>query len=199
MLAMNAIGYDAMVVGNHEYNFGLDALRARARAARFPWLSANTETERLAAALRAVPAQDRGRREGRGHRHHDARDPAVGEAGEHPRPLVARSGGGGAQARSTALAPEHPDVILAAVHGGLGRDPETGAREPERPAGREPGVVAGRALPAARGGDLRPQRTGASPGAASTACCWCSRATGRWTWRAWTSRSSASPAGASSS
>src|SRR5712691_11178987 len=43
MLAMNALGYDAMVVGNHEFNFGLKNLdRARADA-RFPWLSANTE------------------------------------------------------------------------------------------------------------------------------------------------------------
>ena len=42
MLAMNALGYDAMVVGNHEYNFGLKNLdRARADA-NFPWLSANT-------------------------------------------------------------------------------------------------------------------------------------------------------------
>ena len=43
MLAMNALGYDAMVVGNHEFNFGLKNLdRARADA-HFPWLSANTE------------------------------------------------------------------------------------------------------------------------------------------------------------
>jgi 2',3'-cyclic-nucleotide 2'-phosphodiesterase / 3'-nucleotidase len=41
MLAMNAIGYDAMVVGNHEFNFGLTNL-ARARAdAHFPWISSN--------------------------------------------------------------------------------------------------------------------------------------------------------------
>ena len=33
MLAMNAIGYDAMVVGNHEFNFGLKNL-AKARAGR---------------------------------------------------------------------------------------------------------------------------------------------------------------------
>ena len=38
--AMNHIGYDAMAVGNHEFNFGLDVL-ARARAqAEFPFLSA---------------------------------------------------------------------------------------------------------------------------------------------------------------
>jgi 2',3'-cyclic-nucleotide 2'-phosphodiesterase/3'-nucleotidase len=43
--AMNHIGYDAMAVGNHEFNFGLDVL-ARARAqADFPFLSANTIEE----------------------------------------------------------------------------------------------------------------------------------------------------------
>jgi 2',3'-cyclic-nucleotide 2'-phosphodiesterase/3'-nucleotidase len=41
MLAMNAIGYDTMVVGNHEFNFGLKNI-AKARAdAHFPWISAN--------------------------------------------------------------------------------------------------------------------------------------------------------------
>jgi 2',3'-cyclic-nucleotide 2'-phosphodiesterase/3'-nucleotidase len=41
MLAMNAIGYDAMVVGNHEFNFGLNNI-ARARSdAHFPWISSN--------------------------------------------------------------------------------------------------------------------------------------------------------------
>jgi 2',3'-cyclic-nucleotide 2'-phosphodiesterase/3'-nucleotidase len=45
MLVMNHLRYDAMVLGNHEFNFGLKVLdRARADA-RFPWLSANTETE----------------------------------------------------------------------------------------------------------------------------------------------------------
>ena len=44
MLAMNRIGYDAMVVGNHEFNFGLESLGAARASARFPWLSANTET-----------------------------------------------------------------------------------------------------------------------------------------------------------
>ena len=42
MLAMNRLGYRAMVLGNHEFNFGLANIE-RARAdARFPWLSANT-------------------------------------------------------------------------------------------------------------------------------------------------------------
>ncbi len=41
MRAMNSLGYAAMVVGNHEFNFGLKNLsRARAEA-RFPWISSN--------------------------------------------------------------------------------------------------------------------------------------------------------------
>jgi 2',3'-cyclic-nucleotide 2'-phosphodiesterase/3'-nucleotidase len=42
MLAMNALSYDAMAVGNHEYNFGLKVLEKARHEARFPWLSANT-------------------------------------------------------------------------------------------------------------------------------------------------------------
>jgi 2',3'-cyclic-nucleotide 2'-phosphodiesterase/3'-nucleotidase len=41
MLAMNAIGYDAMVVGNHEFNFGLKNLAKARSEARFPWISSN--------------------------------------------------------------------------------------------------------------------------------------------------------------
>ena len=42
MLAMNSLSYDAMTVGNHEYNFGLKVLEKARQEARFPWLSANT-------------------------------------------------------------------------------------------------------------------------------------------------------------
>lgn len=41
MLAMNSLGYDAMVPGNHEFNFSLKNLNAARDAARFPWISAN--------------------------------------------------------------------------------------------------------------------------------------------------------------
>src|SRR3954470_19519508 len=44
MRAMNAAGYDAMVLGNHEFNFGLKNLAAARATAQFPWLSANTKT-----------------------------------------------------------------------------------------------------------------------------------------------------------
>ena len=42
MLVMNALQYDAMAVGNHEYNFGLKVLEKARSEAQFPWLSANT-------------------------------------------------------------------------------------------------------------------------------------------------------------
>lgn len=42
MLVMSALKYDAMAVGNHEYNFGLKVLEKARREANFPWLSSNT-------------------------------------------------------------------------------------------------------------------------------------------------------------
>ncbi|MEO8585805.1 MAG: bifunctional UDP-sugar hydrolase/5'-nucleotidase [Acidobacteriota bacterium] len=40
--AMSAMRYDAMSVGNHEFNFGLAVLRKAQKESSFPWLSANT-------------------------------------------------------------------------------------------------------------------------------------------------------------
>jgi 2',3'-cyclic-nucleotide 2'-phosphodiesterase/3'-nucleotidase len=40
--AMNAIGYDAAALGNHEFNYGLDTLRAFEEQCDFPLLSANS-------------------------------------------------------------------------------------------------------------------------------------------------------------
>ena len=39
--AMNRIGYDAMAVGNHEFDFGRERLERSRREARFPFLSGN--------------------------------------------------------------------------------------------------------------------------------------------------------------
>lgn len=41
--AMNLVGYDAAVIGNHEMNFGLSVLRRSLGQSRFPWLAANLE------------------------------------------------------------------------------------------------------------------------------------------------------------
>lgn len=37
----NAMRYDAMAVGNHDFNFGLDTLWKAKRESKFPWLAAN--------------------------------------------------------------------------------------------------------------------------------------------------------------
>ena len=39
--AWNALGLDAAVFGNHEFDFGPDVLQQRIRESRFPWLGAN--------------------------------------------------------------------------------------------------------------------------------------------------------------
>ncbi len=43
--AMNLIGYDAMAIGNHDFNFGLEVLGRAREQANFPFLSANTVDE----------------------------------------------------------------------------------------------------------------------------------------------------------
>lgn len=48
---MNAMGYDGAAVGNHEFDFGIEGLRARENQAEFPFLAANlldVETGELA-------------------------------------------------------------------------------------------------------------------------------------------------------
>ena len=39
--ALNAVGLDAAALGNHDFDWGVDTLRARIRQARYPWLAAN--------------------------------------------------------------------------------------------------------------------------------------------------------------
>ncbi len=52
MLAMNALHYDSMTVGNHEYNFGLKVLEKARSEAKFPWLSANTYNAEVTGKIR---------------------------------------------------------------------------------------------------------------------------------------------------
>lgn len=42
---LNELGYDAAVMGNHEFNYGLDMLNRAVQASKFPWLSANIVDE----------------------------------------------------------------------------------------------------------------------------------------------------------
>src|ERR1700683_1417120 len=41
ILVCNAMHYDAMAVGNHEFNFGLDVMWKAKSESHFPWLAAN--------------------------------------------------------------------------------------------------------------------------------------------------------------
>ncbi|MGH1553913.1 hypothetical protein ACRAWF_23950 [Streptomyces sp. L7] len=44
--AMNAIGYDAAALGNHEFNYGIETLRKFEDQCRFPLLGANARWTR---------------------------------------------------------------------------------------------------------------------------------------------------------
>jgi 2',3'-cyclic-nucleotide 2'-phosphodiesterase/3'-nucleotidase len=124
--AMNAIGYDAMAVGNHEFNFGLHTLWRLKEQARFPILGANVVSTyhdhvrdfepylirnlggvRVAILGMVTPAIPRW--ELPEHR-----------AGYEFRDLVET-----AQRRVPELR-RKADLVIVIVHSGLGRDPETG-------------------------------------------------------------------------
>ena len=138
MLAMNALGYDAMVVGNHEYNFGLANLEAARKAARFPWLSANTRVAPggLEAFAPYVVKTVAG-----------VKVAVIGvttaavpewEKPENIQGLSFDTAEEGVRRALAALEPEHPDLVIAAVHGGIDRDPETGVVRPGEKPGENP-------------------------------------------------------------
>jgi 2',3'-cyclic-nucleotide 2'-phosphodiesterase/3'-nucleotidase len=45
VLALNRLGYDAAVIGNHEFNYGMAVLNKAVAESEFPWLSANIVKE----------------------------------------------------------------------------------------------------------------------------------------------------------
>jgi 2',3'-cyclic-nucleotide 2'-phosphodiesterase/3'-nucleotidase len=144
MLAMNRMGYDAMVVGNHEFNFGLRNLAAARDAARFPWLSANTRTNGTVSPFAPYLVKTVG----------GVKVAVVGvttsaipewEKPEHTRGLEWVLPEEGVERSLEELESEKPDVVLAAVHGGLDRDPATGERRPgDRPGENSVWVIAER-------------------------------------------------------
>lgn len=128
MLSMNVLGYDAMVVGNHEFNYGLKNLTRAREEAKFPWLSANTIVASDAAVKPFAPYVVKtiaGVRVG-----------VVGittplipvwELPENYRGLRWRSGIEAARAQVAELrAKERPDIVIVAGHTGLDRDLKTG-------------------------------------------------------------------------
>ena len=124
MTAMNALKYDAMVVGNHEYNYGLPNLRLAQKQARFPWLSANTTNTGGAGFVPYILKTVSG-----------VRVAIIGlttggipnwERPEHYRGLAWEDQVEAARRTLTAVAAKKPDVTVLAVHGGLDRDLKTG-------------------------------------------------------------------------
>jgi 2',3'-cyclic-nucleotide 2'-phosphodiesterase / 3'-nucleotidase len=134
MLAMNELGYDAAVLGNHEFNYGLKNLAAARRMARFPWLSANTRTgdalppfaPYLVKTVAGVKVSVIG-----------VTTAAIPqwEKPEQIRGLSWIAPEEGVREALALLEKEKPDVILVAAHGGLDRDLKTGATRPGEIAG----------------------------------------------------------------
>jgi 2',3'-cyclic-nucleotide 2'-phosphodiesterase/3'-nucleotidase len=134
MRAMNMLAYDAMTVGNHEFNAGLPNLARARQDARFPWISANITlapegAERAFAGYIVktvggvkvavigittplIPMWERAENLG---------------AYRFTSPIEAVRGAVARLRRE-----ERPDVIVVAAHSGLGRNLQTGA--PEGPA-----------------------------------------------------------------
>jgi 2',3'-cyclic-nucleotide 2'-phosphodiesterase/3'-nucleotidase len=134
MLAMNAVGYDAMVVGNHEFNYGLKNLTAARQFATFPWLSANTQTGQglapfapyILKTVAGVKVAVIG-----------VTTAAIPEW-EKPEQIAGFSWTApedGVQRALALLEVEQPDLVVVAVHGGLDRDAQTGAPRPGEKAG----------------------------------------------------------------
>jgi 2',3'-cyclic-nucleotide 2'-phosphodiesterase/3'-nucleotidase len=137
MLAMSRVGYDAMVLGNHELNFGLASLGAARAGASFPWLSANTETgDRLRAFAPWLVKRVGGVKLAV----IGITTPAIPqwEKPETIRGLAWRAPEDAVRRALAGLEAEQPDAVLLAVHGGLGREAETGIPRPHELPGENP-------------------------------------------------------------
>ncbi len=130
MAMMNAIGYDAMAVGNHEFDFGPDARETARRDAKFPWLAANiTKADGSPAFDATITRTVNGVKVGVVGLCTPAvplfLDPALLGGLKFADPIAP------AQAAVDRLRnTEHCDVIVLLAHTGLERDPQTGAEHP---------------------------------------------------------------------
>ena len=187
MLAMNAVGYDAMMLGNHEFNYGLGNLSAARQAGALPVALGEHAHGQRHPALRPVHHQDGWRGEGGNHRRHDRRRCREWEKPEQITGLswLSPEEGVRARARTARWRAARRDIVGA--HGGLDRDPATGTVRPgEMPGDNRVWQIAERfpQLAAVVYGHSHQRKRDCGSGR----CCWCSRATGRWTWRGSTSR-----------
>ena len=129
MLAMNAIGYDAMVVGNHEFNFGLKNLAEARAVANFPWISSNIRADPGATARPFAPYFVKTVA--------GVKIAVVGvttplipvwEPEEHYHGYRFESGVDAVRRVVAQLRQrEHPDIVIVAAHSGLDRSAKPGA------------------------------------------------------------------------
>ena len=129
MLAMNAMGYDAMVVGNHEFNFGLKNLAKARLQAQFPWISANIQVERRGTQRPFAPYFVKMVGGGVKVAVIGVTTPMVPEW-ESPDHYSGYRFEPGVEAVRAAVAElrnrVRPDLMIVAAHSGLDRDPQTG-------------------------------------------------------------------------
>jgi 2',3'-cyclic-nucleotide 2'-phosphodiesterase/3'-nucleotidase len=129
ILAMNALGYDSMTVGNHEFNYGLKNLSLARAAARFPWIAANIEVEPGAAVKPFAPYIVK-TIAGVKFAVIGITTPGI-PSWEKPANIAGCRFLPGTQAAAATVEQlrrtEHPDVILVAAHSGLDRNLKTGA------------------------------------------------------------------------
>jgi 2',3'-cyclic-nucleotide 2'-phosphodiesterase/3'-nucleotidase len=135
--AMNALGYDAMALGNHEFNFGLDVLWKAKREARFPILAANVRQTYAGGVERFLPyiiKEVAGVRVG-----------IVGfvtpgvpywEVPEHYRGYEFERIADAARRVIPEVRPQ-VDLLVVIAHSGLGRELETGAPQTDRLPGED--------------------------------------------------------------
>lgn len=130
MRAMNYLNYDAMVLGNHEFNFGSKNLDRARQDAKFPILSANTDVAEpngkpfapyivksaggakiavVGVTTTAIPMWEEAANI-RGYKFQPGKEAVEKAVAELRRK-------------------ERPDIIVVAGHAGLGRDLKTGIRE----------------------------------------------------------------------
>jgi 2',3'-cyclic-nucleotide 2'-phosphodiesterase (5'-nucleotidase family) len=126
--AMNLIGYDGAVLGNHEFNFGLDVLRRSLEQSRFPWFAANVsgaKEARLPIASEVIVKRGGVRVAVLG-----LTNPNIPHW-ELPGHWTGLSFGDPVAVASARIAELHrrADVVIVVVHAGFERDLETGAAE----------------------------------------------------------------------
>ncbi len=103
--AMNLVGYDAAVLGNHEFNFGLDVLRRSLVAGALPVARRQPGRRREGRAAGGRRARARARRRPRRRaRAHQPQHPALGPPGALARPHLRRPGRGGGRHASPSCA-----------------------------------------------------------------------------------------------